>query len=87
MEQYERSKSGMGSQVAGQTRTGEAAEKGSWERNTCPRYAPRTSPSVGDSTIMVANNPSSLIAPSRVRVLQWPAGVVSHTRSPQGARP
>ncbi len=39
-----------------------------------PNTPPGTSPSVGDSAIMVADNPSSPIATSRVTVLQWPGG-------------
>ena len=43
--------------------------------------------SVGDSMVMVASRPSLVMAPSRVRVCQCPAGVPSRTRSPWGARP
>ena len=46
-----------------------------------------TSPSVGDSMVIVATHPDWRTAPNTVRVRQCPPGVPSHTRWPSKTRP
>jgi hypothetical protein len=47
----------------------------------------KTSPSVGDSMVILASMPSQLSAASTVKVRPWPAGTASDTRSGRGAQP
>jgi len=49
--------------------------------------AKKTSVSVESSTVMVANRPEWVMAPSKVKLRQWPAGIASGIRSPFWAHP
>ena len=54
----------------------------SFGHSTWPRKTRNTSPSMADSTVMVASMPVWSMAPRMVRIFQWPPGTRSRMRRP-----